>query len=60
MSSFELGLPHVSMCIDETRGDDFPATVDDFGCLRLDVPSNFCNLVAFNQEVSLNGSDVVV
>ena len=60
MSSFELSLPHMSMRVDKTSGDNFPATVDDVGRRRLDVLSKFNNLIAFNQEVSMNGSDVVV
>ena len=59
MSSLQLGLPKMSVCVDEAWRNDLPSAIDDFGRRRFDVVPNFRNFVAFDEEICFDRGDMV-
>jgi hypothetical protein len=61
MAPFELHLPAMSVCIDESRTDDFIGAVDDFdsfGCG--DVLLDSRDLAMLDEDAGLGWDDMVV
>lgn len=60
MSAFELRLPHMVMGVDKAWTDDFVHAIDDLGVVRGNVRLHFDDLVTLDQDVRLDGFDMVV
>lgn len=50
----------MSMRVDEARGNDLPSAIDNFCRECVDSGFDFRNLVAFDEDVSFDWSDIVV
>lgn len=58
--ALELCLPHMMMSVNETRRDDLGGTVNGVYIVGLsDEVGDLCNLVSFDQHISLDSVDMV-
>ena len=60
MPAFQLRLPAVSMCIDETRRDNLVCAVNDLSTTRVNISPDLGNFIILNKDIRLRRHDVVL